>query len=99
MIVWVQCTHMTNLTTKLVPDGNSMAVRLSRQVLTISGLSGVVQLTVKRGQITIRTPRNPREGWKQQIDQEINANGLPTISDDYGNMLAEIDATIGDGLD
>jgi len=90
---------MTNLTTKLVPDGNSMAVRLPKQVLTMSGLSGVVQLSVKRGQITIRTPRNPREGWRQQIEQEVTANGLPAIVDDYGDMLAEINATLGDGLD
>jgi antitoxin component of MazEF toxin-antitoxin module len=90
---------MTNLTTKLVPDGNSMAVRLPKQVLTMSGLSGVVQLSVKRGQITIRTPRNPREGWSRQIEQEVAANGLPAIVDDYGDMLAEINATLGDGLD
>jgi antitoxin component of MazEF toxin-antitoxin module len=90
---------MTSLTTKLVPDGNSMAIRIPKQVLTMSGLSGAVQLTVKRGQITIRTPRNPREGWKQQIEQEIVANGLPAMVDNYGDMLAEIDATLGDGLD
>ena len=90
---------MTSLTTKLVPDGNSMAVRLPKQVLAMSGLSGMVQLTVKRGQITIRTPSNPREGWKRQIEQEIASNGPPAIVDDYGDMLAEIDATLGDGLD
>jgi antitoxin component of MazEF toxin-antitoxin module len=90
---------MTTLTTKLVPDGNSMAIRLPKQVLIMSGLSGVVQLSVRRGQVTIRTPRNPREGWSQQIKREVAANGLPIMTDDYGDMLAEIDATITDGLD
>ncbi|HUC87707.1 MAG TPA: hypothetical protein VMR95_00980 [Candidatus Binatia bacterium] len=90
---------MITLTTKLVPDGNSMAVRLPKQVLIMSELSGVLQLSVKRGQITIRTPRNPREGWSQQIKQELTANGPLTMVDDYGDMLTEIDTTLGDGLD
>jgi hypothetical protein len=75
-----------------------MDIRLPKQVLIMSGLSGAVQLTVKSGQITIRTPRNPREGWSQQIEQEVTANGLPAMIDDYGDMLAESDATLGDGL-
>jgi antitoxin component of MazEF toxin-antitoxin module len=90
---------MNTITTKLVPDGNSMAIRLPKQILVMSGLAGTVQLGVKRGQITIRTPRNPRQGWQQRIEQEIAANGLPGTVDDYGDMLAEMDATLADGLD
>jgi antitoxin component of MazEF toxin-antitoxin module len=89
---------MMTLTTKLVADGNSMAVRLPKNVLIMSGLNGAVQLSVKRGQITLRSPSNPRQGWGKQIKQEIAANGPLSMVDDYGDMLAEIEATLGDGL-
>jgi antitoxin component of MazEF toxin-antitoxin module len=90
---------MTTLTTKLIRDGNSMAIRLPKLVLTMSGLDEVVQLSVKRGQITIRAPHNPREGWSRQIKQEIATNGPIVMADIYGDMSSEIDATLGDGLD
>ena len=96
---------MATITTKLVKDGNSMAVRLSKPVLAMSGLTGTVRLEVKQGQIIMRaaprrtTRRKPREGWRQKIEQEIKAHGPITYADDYGDMMKEIDATVGDGLD
>jgi antitoxin component of MazEF toxin-antitoxin module len=89
---------MTTLTTKLVQDGNSMALRLPKQVLMMSGLNGVIQLTVRKGQIVLRAPRNPRAGWSQRIKQEIDTNGPLVMIDKYGDMLEEIDATLNDGL-
>jgi antitoxin component of MazEF toxin-antitoxin module len=90
---------MTTLTTKLVRDGNSMAIRLPKQVLIISGLNEIVQLSVKHGQITIRAPHNPRDGWGDKIKREISINGPIVMVDNYGDMSSEIDATLGDGLD
>jgi hypothetical protein len=80
-----------------------MAVRLSKSVLAMSGLSGAVELDVKQGQIIMRTVRrtrhNPRAGWREQIEREIKLHGPPTYVDEYGDMLKELDATIGDGLE
>ncbi len=89
---------MTTITTQIVKDGNSMAVRLSKPVLSMSGLHGKVQLDVKRGQITLRAADKPRASWRQQIEKEIKAHGPPDDIDGYGNMSAERDATLGDGL-
>ncbi|MGH7195209.1 MAG: AbrB/MazE/SpoVT family DNA-binding domain-containing protein [Candidatus Saccharimonadales bacterium] len=89
---------MTTITTKLVKDGNSMAVRLPKQVLAMSGLTGVVQLDVRRGAIILRTPTKARPGWRQQIEREIAAHGQPATIDDYGDLRAEIEATLKDGL-
>lgn len=90
---------MTTINTKLIKDGNSMAIRLPKQVLAMSGLTDIVQLDVKRGQITMRAPHKPREGWRQQIEREIAAHGPLATADDYGDLQAENDATLGDGLD
>ena len=89
---------MTDMTTKLVKDGNSMAIRLPKQVITMSVLSGLVKLSVKRGQITIRTPDNPRHDWSSQIYQDIALNGPLSMVDEFGNMSDENNATLGDGL-
>jgi antitoxin component of MazEF toxin-antitoxin module len=90
---------MATITTRLVKDGNSMAVRLPKHLLLISGLHGVVQLDVAKGQITVRAIREPRAGWKEQIEREIVAHGPLTMADDYGDLLVEADATLADGLD
>ncbi|HEY5268660.1 MAG TPA: hypothetical protein VII94_06100 [Candidatus Saccharimonadales bacterium] len=89
---------MTTITTKLVPDGNSIVIRLPKQVIIMSGLGGVVQLSVKRGQITMRKPRSLREDWSQKIKQEIASNGPLIMTDNYGDMLGENDATLRDGF-
>lgn len=75
-----------------------MAVRLPKQLLAMSGLSGAVQLSVVKGRITMSAARKPRAGWKEQITREITAHGPLTTADDYGDLLAEADATLTDGL-
>ena len=45
---------MVSITTKLIKDGNSVAVRLPKTVLAMSGLHGEVQLEVEKGQVTLR---------------------------------------------
>jgi hypothetical protein len=64
----------------------------------MSGLTKRVNLEAKKGQIIISKASNSRQGWKEQIKQEITAHSQPALVDDYGDMYAEIDATISDGL-
>lgn len=86
---------MTTITTKLVRDGNSVAVRLPKTVLEMSGLREEVQMEVKHGQITIRSAHKPRSEWKQQIAKTIGAN--PKAAQiDY--ELNDWDVTTSDGL-
>lgn len=89
---------MNTITTTLTTSGNSVAVRLPKELLRMSGLSTRVKLRAKNGQIIISKAANPREGWKEQIEKEIAAHGQPTVIDDYGDMRAENSATIADGL-
>jgi antitoxin component of MazEF toxin-antitoxin module len=90
---------MAIITTKLIKDGNSMAVRLPKQVLAMSGLTGMVQLDVRRGVITMRAPASSRTGWREQIKQDIIDNGPLATADDYGDLQAENEATLKDGLE
>ena len=62
---------MTTITTKLVKDGNSVAVRLPKTALTMSGLSGEILMEVKQGQITLRTLNKNRAGWDKKIESII----------------------------
>ncbi len=63
---------MATIPSKLVKDGNSMAVRLPKALLTMSGLHGAVELEAKKGQIIIKRQKNhPREGWEEQIAHVI----------------------------
>lgn len=65
----------------------------------MSGLGLKVTLQAKKGQIIISKAANPREGWEHEIKKEIAAHGQPTMVDDYGDMFAEMEATIADGLE
>jgi antitoxin component of MazEF toxin-antitoxin module len=80
---------MASITTKLVKDGNSMAVRLPKTLLIMSGLRGSVRLEAKKGQIIIKQEEtHPRAGWKAQIEKVLK-------DDDFSDMnMAD-----ADGLD
>ncbi|MEO6761488.1 MAG: AbrB/MazE/SpoVT family DNA-binding domain-containing protein [Candidatus Saccharimonadales bacterium] len=90
---------MNTISTNLTTSGNSVAVRLPKELLRMSGLSNRVTLEAKQGKIIISNPVNVREGWEQQIEAEITTNGLPTAIDKYGDMQAEVDATLLDGME
>ena len=90
---------MNTISTNLTTSGNSVAVRLPKELLRMSGLSNRVTLEAKQGKIIISNPVNVREGWKQQIEAEITTNGLPTAIDKYGDMQTEVDATLLDGME
>ena len=89
---------MYYITTNLTTSGNSVAVRLPKELLRMSGLTKKVSLQAKNGQIIISNAPNPRHGWKNQIEQELKAHGKLSMVDDYGDMSQEIDATLSDGL-
>lgn len=62
-------TTMASITTKLVKDGNSTAVRIPKALLEMSGLSGVVEIEAKKGVVTIKETKSPRAGWEDAIKQ------------------------------
>ena len=64
----------------------------------MSGLTNRVTLEAKQGRIIISKATNPREGWRKQIESEVDSNGLPSLTDEYGDMRAEADNSLGDGL-
>lgn len=70
-----------------------MAIRLPKTILAMSGLSGTLDLEVKKGQITIRSKANPRAGWREQIKASTEKYG------DDAKEFADMDALIGDGLE
>lgn len=79
---------------KLVRDGNSRAVRLTKPVLHLSGLGDEVQMEVQPGKIILSSPTQPRYAWKEQMDAIIAAH--PEALHD--RELDDWDVTIGDGL-
>ncbi|OGL38632.1 hypothetical protein A3J32_00015 [Candidatus Saccharibacteria bacterium RIFCSPLOWO2_02_FULL_46_7] len=88
---------MTTITTKLVKDGNSMAVRLPKTLLAMSGLSSTVELEAKKGQIIIkRQMRQPRKGWAKQIEQVVKTDPNALQPDPE---LSDWEASAADGLD
>ena len=86
---------MTTITTKLIRDGNSAAVRLPKTVLAMSGLRDDIQMEVKRGQITLRSSQKKRTGWEKKITTVLSKNPNIVLND---NELNDWDATTGDGL-
>lgn len=89
---------MNAINTTLTTSGNSVAVRLPKDLLRMSGLKENVTLKATQGKIIISMASNPRKNWRQQIENEIATHGLPAMTDEYGDMLAESNATLADGL-
>jgi len=49
--------------TSIIRIGNSQGIRIPKWLLEAAGLQTEVNLTAKRGVLTIRTARSPRAGW------------------------------------
>jgi len=86
---------MTTITTKLIRDGNSVAVRLPKTVLAMSGLRDNIQMEVREGQITLRSVTNSRSGWKEQMIKIVSSDPKSLQSD---IELNDWDTTSNDGL-
>lgn len=87
---------MATISTKLVKDGNSVAVRLPKSVLALSGLREHILMEVKHGQVILRSSPVPRAGWREQIAQVSAANPTANTPDDD---LTAWETTAADGLD
>ena len=64
----------------------------------MSRLGEVVELEAKRGQIIIRSTKNPRASWRLKIAKELKGNGPLLTADKFGDMNTENEATLSDGL-
>lgn len=80
---------MNIITTKLVKDGNSMAVRIPKSALEMSGLEGDIEMVVSKNKIIIKKSVDPRAGWVESLQK------TPYCLD---GDLAEWDGVVADGL-
>lgn len=64
---------MIKIATKVIKDGNSMAIRIPKTVLQMSGIHGNVDLTVNKNTIIIKNAKPSREEWSKAIrdDPEV----------------------------
>ncbi|HUD07176.1 MAG TPA: AbrB/MazE/SpoVT family DNA-binding domain-containing protein [Candidatus Saccharimonadales bacterium] len=85
---------MNTIDTNLTTSGNSVAVRLPKELLKMSGLGNKVTLQAKKGKIIISKPSNPRADWSQNIKAMVEKYGDP--SEEFTEMN---DSLVGDGLD
>jgi antitoxin component of MazEF toxin-antitoxin module len=83
---------MNAIDTTLTTSGNSVAVRLPKELLRMSGLTSKVRLEAKQGKIIISKIVDSREGWDEQIKSLIALHGDPTR--DFEDM----EAAANDGL-
>ena len=70
---------MNTINTTLTTSGNSVAVRLPKTLIKMSGLGNKVKLEAKQGKIIISKSTNVRDGWIDQIQTSIKINGDPTV--------------------
>jgi antitoxin component of MazEF toxin-antitoxin module len=85
---------MNTINTKLTTSGNSVAVRLPKELLKMSGLTNNVTLEARDGKIIISKPSNPRKNWNHNIKSMVEKYGDP--SEEFTGMNSNL---IGDGLD
>src|SRR5665647_1980651 len=84
---------MNAINTTLTTSGNSVAVRLPKDLLRMSGLGTNVTLEAKQGKIIISKVLNPRANWAVQISALVAAAG------DSAQEFSDMDAAANDGLD
>ena len=61
---------------KLVKIGNSMGVRLPKTVIESCGFEVGLELTVKGKSVVLTADKQPRQGWQEAIQDEIEAKPL-----------------------
>ena len=83
---------MNAINTSLTTSGNSVAVRLPKELLRMSGLGNKVKLEARQGKIIISRASNPREGWGTQIKALVIASRNP--AEEFNDM----DPARNDGL-
>ncbi len=84
--------RMNAINTTLTTSGNSVAVRLPKELLRMSGLSNRVKLEAKEGKIIISKSAHPREGWAIQIKALMKTEKEPS------QEFRDMDLVSNDGL-
>jgi antitoxin MazE len=77
---------MNAINTTLTTSGNSVAVRLPKSLLQMSGLGNRVQLEARQGKIIISKVTSVREGWSAQIKALVASGGDPAA--EFNDMSA-----------
>lgn len=85
--------RMNAINTTLTTSGNSVAVRLPKELLRMSGLSSRVKLEAREGKIIISKSANPREGWATQIKALMKTEKEPS------QEFKDMGRASNDGLD
>lgn len=91
-MLYVRTMYVMNaITTTLTTSGNSVAVRLPKELLRLSGLTHDITLQASKGKIVISNHDHPRHDWAQKIKNLQVAHADPTLE------FADIET--GDDLD
>lgn len=84
---------MNTINTTLTTSGNSVAVRLPKELLKMSGLTNRVTLAVNDGKIIIGSAERARETWGEQIKAMTATHADPM------NEFVDMDTANVDGLE
>jgi antitoxin component of MazEF toxin-antitoxin module len=84
---------MNAINTTLTTSGNSVAVRLPKELLKMSGLGSKVKLEAKQGKIIISKATDVHEGWSAKIEALVVNEGEPS------QEFAAMTTAALDGLD
>jgi antitoxin MazE len=76
--------------TRIVRIGNSRGIRIPREILEQTGLSGEVEMIARDDSLIIRPARRPREGWTAAF-QEMARRGDDALLDDAPPSLSTWD--------
>ena len=66
---------------KLVKIGNSYGVRLPKNVIETCGFGADLDLNVKGKSVILTADKQPRSGWHEAIQDEINAKHLTYLGE------------------
>lgn len=66
---------------KLIKIGNSYGVRLPKTVIESCGFESDIELNVKGKSVVLTAEKQPRHGWKEAIQDEINSKPLRYLGD------------------
>ena len=78
--------------TKLVRIGNSRGIRLPKVVVEQAGLTGELELEVRRRQLIVRSRHRPREGWEERF-REMASSGHDLVLWPESFPLSAFDGT------
>ena len=90
---------MNTINTSLTTSGNSVAVRLPKDLLRMSGLGKEVTLEARKGKIIISKAINIRADWDQRIQELAMKLDDPTLEfkDMEGSQEPQFEELAWDG--